>query len=291
MILNVLAANAQEQLVSVNGNQFNVKIKGLENRQPNDPVIIFENGMGVDLQNWNKIFDPLSAFAPVLSYDRAGIGKSGKQFQSPTPAFVAKNLHAILHQLHIPPPYILVGHSLGGVYIRGFAGIYPEEIAGLVFIDPADFTETKNDWNDIFRKMGLAESKIQQMLMDRLYRPAQKTDSLNYGPWSERQALNELRKSDFMEIFDLPLPKVPVYFFVGGKFDVPPAQRSKDYDQEAFFHIKNSSNMERWRKLIHATSKAGALIYLTSAGHYIQWDDPQSLIDNIKIMVGRLKGK
>lgn len=282
-------AVAQPQKVNVNGTNFNVLVKGLDGRAPKAPVIILENGMGVDLNNWDKVFDQLVTIAPVLAYDRAGIGKSDNQYKLPTAKLVTDNLHGILKALNIAPPYILVGHSMGGVYIRGYAGYYPKDIAGLVFVDPADFTETKNDWNNIFRKLGLPEQQIEQMLVNRLYRSVPITDSVDYGLRSERQVLNELRKSDFAEIAGLPLPKVPVYFFVGGKFDVPKAQRSKEYDQEAFFHIKNNSNMERWRKIIHSTEKAGALIYLTNAGHYIQWDDPRSLIDNIKIMVANIK--
>jgi len=279
----------QEKLVNVNGSNYNVLVKGLENRKENDPVIIFENGMGVNLGNWKKILDEVLSFAPVFAYDRAGIGKSDKIFKMPTTKFVAESLHDILKTLKIAPPYILVGHSLGGVYVRSFAGFYPDEISGLVFIDPADFTETKNDWNNIFRTMGVPEKKIDEMLYNRLYQQQSRVDSSNYGPWSERQVLNNLRRTDFSEISDLPLPHVPIYFFVGGKFEVPLEQRSKDFDQEAFFHVKNSSNMERWRKLIYSSNKGGTLIYLTNAGHYIQWDTPESIISNIKILVEGLK--
>ena len=279
------AALGQEKLVNVNGSNYHVLVKGLENRKENDPVLIFENGMGVNLGNWKKILDESLSFAAVFAYDRAGIGKSDKVFKMPTPKVVAESLHDILKTLNIAPPYILVGHSLGGVYVRSFAGFYPDEISGLVFIDPADFTETKNDWNDIFRTMGVPEKRIDEMLYNRLYQQQPGVDSSNYGPWSERQVLNNLRRTDFSEISNLPLPHVPIYFFVGGKFEVPLEQRSKDFDQEAFFHIKNSSNMERWRKLIYSSNKGGALIYLTNAGHYIQWDAPESIISNIKILV------
>lgn len=279
----------QEKSVNVNGNNYRVFVKGFENRAANAPAIIFENGMGVDLGNWRKILDQVSTFAPVFAYDRAGIGKSDKVFTMPTTKFVSGNLHDILKTLKIAPPYILVGHSLGGVYIRSFAGFYPDEISGLVFIDPADFTETKNDWNAIFRTMGVPEKKIDEMLYNRLYQQRARIDSANFGPWSERLVLNDLRKTDFSEISKLPLPNVPIYFFVGGKFEVPPAQRSKDYDQEAFFHIKNNSNMERWKKLIYSSGKGGALIYLTHAGHYIHWDDPGSVISNIKNLTESLK--
>ncbi|TDQ11747.1 alpha/beta fold hydrolase [Pedobacter metabolipauper] len=282
-------AFGQEKLVNVNGSNYHVLVKGFENRRENAPVIIFENGMGVDLGNWKKITDQVSSFAPVLAYDRAGVGKTDKIFKMPTTKFVAENLHDLLKVLKIAPPYILVGHSLGGVYIRSFAGLYPNEVSGLVFIDPADFTETKNDWNAIFRTMGVPEKKIDDMLYTRLYQQKQKVDSLNFGPWSERLVLNDLRITDFAEISKLPLPNVPIYFFVGGKFEVPPEQRSKDFDQEAFFHIKNNANIERWKKLMYASNKGGTLIYLTNSGHYVHWDDPKSVINNIKILVESLK--
>jgi pimeloyl-ACP methyl ester carboxylesterase len=280
---------SQERVVEISGRKYNVLTKGIENRSAKDAVVVFESGMGVDLRNWNKIIDQVSQFAPVFAYDRAGIGKSEKTYELPTPENVAVNLNAILKTLKVTPPYILVGHSLGGVYARGFAGYYPTEVAGLVFIDPADFTETKEYWNDIFRKMGLPEKKINEMLQNRLYAQKSKVDSLNFGPWSERYVLNELRKTDFAEISALPLPNVPIYFLVGGKFEVPLAQRSKDFDQETFFHIKNESNMNRWKKLIHSSDKGGALIYLTNAGHYIHWDDPRSVVSTIKTLMENLK--
>jgi hypothetical protein len=58
------------------------------------------------------------------------------------------------------------------------------------------------------------------MLRERLYQTPQ-VNSLNFGPWSESQVLSALRQTDFNEVNDLPLPTVPVYFFIGGKFEVP----------------------------------------------------------------------
>lgn len=280
-------AYTQERLIQANGQKFNVLTKGLETRKAGTPVIIFENGMGMGLGTWNTVMDELAQELPVLAYDRAGVNKSEKVYKMPTVKLVAENLKAILTTLNIPPPYLLVGHSLGGLYIRGFAGFYPNDIAALVFIDPADFTESKNDWNNIFRILGLSEQKIEEMLQNRLYRPLT-IDSLRFGPSSEGAVLNELRKSDFAEITQLPLPSVPIYFFVGGKFDVPVERRSKEYDQEKFFHIKNNSNMDRWKKLMYSTNKPGALIYLTHTGHYIHREDPRAVIENIKVLIRSL---
>ena len=290
LLLIVYNALSQDTPVNINGKNFAVFTKGLEKRKQNAPVIIFENGMGMGIGNWNTVIDQLAEMAPVLAYDRAGVEKSDKTYEMPTPQRTAGNLKAILNKLNIPPPYIIVGHSMGGVYARAFAGHYPSEIAGLVFVDPADFTESKDDWNQIFREIGVPEKKIDEMIYNRLYTPTQGTasDSLNFGPWSEAQVLNSLRRTDFAEVNTLPMPNVPIYFFVGGKFGVPLERRSKDYDQERFFHVKNDKNMERWRALIHASTKGGMLIYLANCGHYIHHDDPTAVIAGIKLLLAGL---
>lgn len=291
LFLIVFSSYAQERLVKVNDKNFAVYTKGLENRKPNAPVLVFENGMGVGIGSWSTVIDELAKVAPVFAYDRAGVEKSDKIYQMPTPKQTAENLKAILTTLNISPPYVIVGHSLGGLYARSFAGVYPNDIAGLVFVDPADFTESKDDWNQIFREINVPEKRIDEMMYERLYqptKPATRNDSLNFGPWSERQTLTALRRTDFAEVKNLPLPNVPIYFFVGGKFEVPVANRSKDYDHERFFHVKNSKNIERWLQLIHSSSKGGALIYLSNSGHYIHRDDAKAVIANIRLLLESL---
>src|SRR4029077_19435539 len=78
----------------------------------------------------------VSQFAKTISYDRAGNGLSKKGPAPRDGRRVATELHTALHNARASPPYILVGHSLGGPYIRVFAGLYPEEVAGLVLVDP-----------------------------------------------------------------------------------------------------------------------------------------------------------
>jgi pimeloyl-ACP methyl ester carboxylesterase len=285
-----IEAFSQERLIEVNGINFNVYTKGLEKRKANSPVLIFENGMGVGLGSWDTVLDELSKTAPIVAYDRANVEKSGRVYELPTIRRVTENLKAILNALKISPPYVLVGHSMGGLYARGFAGFYPGDIAGLVFIDPADFTETKDDWNQIFRRIGVPEKRIEEMIYDRLYKPSQ-VDSLHYGTWSESQVLAQLRRTDFADVKSMPLPQVPIYFFIGGKFEVPLDRRSKDYDHEAFFTERTHVNIERWRKFIYSSSKGGSLIYLSNSGHFIQRDNARAVIGNIKLLLENVSDK
>lgn len=278
---------AQEQLLNVNGSTYHVYLKGFENRKAGTPALILENGHGVGLGNWDTILEPLAQVAPVFAYDRAGVEKSAVQYKMPTINQVAENLKSILTELHITPPYILIGHSLGGVYIRGYAGLYPNEIDGLIFIDPADFTETKEDRNILLRDLGVTPKRIDELSQERLYKKSE-VDSLHFGPWSEGEVLKNLRQTDFAELNRLPLPNVPIYFFIGGKFEVPAERWSKDFNQPAFFALRTSRDMERWKKLVYSTNKEGSLIFLTKSGHFVHRDDPKAVVGNIKIMMESL---
>lgn len=287
-VLNTFVVFSQEKLINVNGKNFNVYVKGFESRKKGAPAIIFENGLGMGLGNWNTVIDEIAKFAPVFAYDRAGVEKSDSIHRMPTVKIVAENLKSILTTMKIAPPYVVIGHSMGGLYARGFAGFYPNDIAGLVFIDPADFTESKEEWNSIFRTMGIPEKKIDDMLYNRLYRET-KIDSSRFGISSEAAVLGELRRTDFAEVNALPVPSVPIYFFMGGKFEVPPERRSKDFNQEEFFHVRTDINIKRWRKFIYSSPKGGSLIYLSNCGHFVHRDDPKAFITNIRFMVEGLK--
>jgi pimeloyl-ACP methyl ester carboxylesterase len=280
LVLYSIFSYAQEKFVNVNGHKFACYLKGFEKREKNTPVIVFENGMGLGYGTWNTVIDQLSKSAPVFAYNRSGVETSEKVFQMPTVKLIADNLKALLSSLNIAPPYIIVGHSMGSLYARGFAGFYPRDVVGLVFVDPADFTESKDDWNSIFRTIGVPEKRIEEMIYERLYKKSE-IDSAHYGPWSEGQVLSELRRTDFAELKNLPLPNAPIHFLVGGTFEVPPDRRSKDFNHEEFFIVKTNRNMERWRKVIDSSPKGGVLIYLSNCGHDIHRQNPDAVISSI----------
>jgi pimeloyl-ACP methyl ester carboxylesterase len=284
------ALSAQERLLQANGRTFRVFMKGFENRTPGTPAVIFENGLGVDLSHWNTILDSVARFAPVFAYDRTGTGESERIFRMPTIQSISNDLKALLQSAHVDPPYILVGHSLGGVFIRAFAGYFPGDIAGLVFIDPADFLETSDDWRTLLKDMGVSHVRIEEMMRARLYGNP-KVDSANFGVWSEAQLLASLRKSDFKELNALPVPTVPIYFFVGGKFEVPRNNWSKDFDHPKFFLVKTSRNVDRWEQFVYKYSSGGAVIYLTDCGHFVHRDNPESVIGNLRVMFNSLNRK
>ncbi|RCX21581.1 pimeloyl-ACP methyl ester carboxylesterase [Fontibacillus phaseoli] len=99
------------------------------------PTILLEAGSGETSLSWRQIPDELAEFATVVSYDRAGYAWSESANSERTGENIVHELHAALEKEGIRGPYLLVGHSLGGMYARLFAETYRDEVVGLVLID------------------------------------------------------------------------------------------------------------------------------------------------------------
>lgn len=99
------------------------------------PTVVLDSGLGDSYISWRKVQPEVARFASVCSYDRAGLGYSDPSPKPRTAKVIAQELHALLQAAAIPPPYILVGHSMGGYDVRLFANLYPSEVAGVVLVD------------------------------------------------------------------------------------------------------------------------------------------------------------
>lgn len=101
------------------------------------PAVVLEMGLGATGSFYDDIARRVAAFTQVVWYDHAGIGRSDPAPTPRTVADLAADLHALLHAALIPPPYVLAGHSLGGLTVRYYQRLHPEEVAALVLIDSA----------------------------------------------------------------------------------------------------------------------------------------------------------
>lgn len=127
-----LNLHGQERYINIEGQKFRIKEYGV-----GDVTVIFENGMSDSLEAWGSIPDTVALFAHVFLYDRADIGKSDSSRQERTIPNMVLELKSILKQANINPPFILVGHSLGGYITRYFSSQFPNDVKGLLLLDPA----------------------------------------------------------------------------------------------------------------------------------------------------------
>jgi pimeloyl-ACP methyl ester carboxylesterase len=276
----------QSRYITVDGTKIRIHTIGIENREKGQPVVVFESGMGTPMGNWDRVLNGVSELAPLVTYDRPGIGESEPDNEMPTILNVSDKLVRLLNALNLPPPYILVGHSLGGAYVRGFAAHYPEMLAGLVIIDPADFTETRNNRRQVYLDLGIDDETIDSLYAkwDKESLESRKNSTAPLSVQKEGEVLENLRKTDFKEISDSPLPNIPVHILTGGRYDTPPRYRATEFNDSLAFRIKMKYRVERWTGVIQSVDK-GMLFYSGNAGHFVHWDDPELLISSIKIVL------
>ncbi len=118
------------QLVDVGGHQLLISCSGT-----GSPTVVLEGGLGQGSAYFARIAPAVASTTRVCAYDRAGRGRSEPATGSQDGAAIARDLHALLVASGNPGPYILAGHSSGGVYVRFFAAAYPDEVAGVVLLD------------------------------------------------------------------------------------------------------------------------------------------------------------
>lgn len=119
------------EFYDVGGYQLGVHCSG-----SGSPTVILEAGRNGHSGSWRKVQPAIDNNTRVCSYDRAGLGKSDDRPEKSVDALqIVEELHALLTQMREPGPYVFVGHSIGGLYVREYAERYPDDVAGFVFVD------------------------------------------------------------------------------------------------------------------------------------------------------------
>jgi pimeloyl-ACP methyl ester carboxylesterase len=119
-------------LVNVGSHRLHIRCAG-----DGGPAVIFDAALGGSSLSWSLVQPAVARITRACSYDRAGFGWSDAGPLPRTAGRIANELHELLHAAAVPPPYVLVGHSYGGLVMRLFASRHADKVAGLVLIEPA----------------------------------------------------------------------------------------------------------------------------------------------------------
>jgi pimeloyl-ACP methyl ester carboxylesterase len=101
------------------------------------PTVVFDAALGGSSLSWSLVQPRVAAVTRACSYDRAGFGWSDAGPMPRTAGRIADELHTLLTRTHVPPPFVLVGHSYGALVMRMFAARHRDEVGGLVLVEPA----------------------------------------------------------------------------------------------------------------------------------------------------------
>lgn len=241
------ASSKRPSFVEVSGHKVHVVIEG-----SGEPVIVLEAGSASDSSTWRFVQPKLAAFSTVVSYDRAGLGQSEPATSPRTAKRVASDLNDVLRAANLKPPYVLVAHSLGALYSREFAYLYPDEVAGMVLVEPAPpafygwFRHHAPDvWN-------------------RLLADASKSST------GAKQELASLDTTIAQAERAWPMPNVPTYLLVATRLQPP---------------LKDAEGLKTWvamqDKLCKRLSEC-TLIEDPRSSHNMPTDDPALIVDSVK---------
>ena len=273
------------QLVDVDGRKMHIHCTG-----EGSPTVILDSGLGDTYLSWRKVQPEIANFAQVCSYDRAGLGYSEPSSQPRTSQVIATELHALLQAAHVPPPYILVGHSMGGYDVRVYANMFRNDVVGMVLVDsshpdqenrfPPELKSLEGSWQreaefleygmpfGIPRLMSLCEDD-----------PVQRAAECNWH--SAREGAAE------MKAFTQSAAQAAG---AGSLGDMPLAVLSHDPDKpsaEMPADLAKSTN-QAWEKmqeeLAHLSTR-GTQTVAKNSGHYIQLDRPELVIDAVRNIV------
>jgi len=258
------------------------------------PSVILESGLGDTYISWRKVQPQIAKFVRVCSYDRAGLGYSDPSSQPRTSKAIAGELHALLQAANVAPPYVLVGHSMGGLDVRLFASVYRTEVAGMVLVDashpdqenrlPPELKNMEGSWlreaEFLEYTMPLGIPRLMGLCDDD---PVVRAAECNFH--SARENVAELKA--FLE-------SAAETAATGALGDLPLAVLSHDPDKPSAdlpADLAKPTN-EAWEKmqeeLAHLSTRGTQTIAKNSA-HYIQIDRPDVVIDAIRQVVAEAR--
>jgi pimeloyl-ACP methyl ester carboxylesterase len=238
--------------------------------------VVFESGGGSPLETWDSVFTRVAEFAPVVAYDRPGTGQSPWDGEPPTPARIVEKLHRLLAETGIEPPYVLVGHSWGGALVRYFAGTYPEEVVGLLHLDPTDLTQSPAEELAVFESIGAgaAERDAFYSLMEQSLAAA--TPEIR----AEADVLFDLLRSEPGARGLPPVPDVPASVILAGRLTPLPGGLLP-FDTEAYARAtleQRTLNLRSWANV----ERGGEFVVLEGAGHFVHVEEPALVVSAIR---------
>ena len=303
------------RLVSIGAHRLHIRCDG-----DRAPTVIFDAALGGSSLSWSLVQPAIARLTRACTYDRAGFGWSDAGPLPRTASRIADELRDLLRVTAVPPPYVLVGHSYGGLVMRSYAARHPNDVAGFVLIEPAIPEEWTNPTDQqralIARgvrlcRYGAAASRrgLAQLASTLVRIGALRAARLLVGLVS-RGGLRREDEGILAPIWKLP-PEVrgvlremwtqPKFFeALGSQIETicesatavmsagPP-----DYDDLPLMVISSARSTERRLQADSALARRstrGRHILAAESGHWVPLDAPQVVVDAITAMIAEIRG-
>ena len=299
------------QMIGVGGHRLHLNCSG-----EGAPTVILEAGASSVSLGWYRIQTEVAKFARVCSYDRAGFGWSDPVSGGRPPDQVAEELHALLAAANVTGPYVLVGHSAGGLYVRAYAAQYPSDVAGMVLVDSSSEGQAARFPPEVRQMSDSQTTQIQicQALspfgLIRMLRILDAAAPESSGPGEVRAAaLSTMYRTSYCGaaveelqalaptmneskpargLGDLPLIVLTAGVTAEQQYAQLPESARSLITLDMLAQV-SEAHQEMQLELV-ALSTRGKQVIATESGHSIQWDQPDLVIDAIHEVVDQVRG-
>ena len=297
------------QLVDVGGYKLHIACQGT-----GSPTVVMDAGLGDFSLIWALVQPEASRITQVCVYDRAGYGWSDRSATPRTAQNIVNELHTLLTRSGVQGPYVLVGHSLGGMHVRLFAYQHPDQVAGLVLVDASheeqDMRMPTALVNNIRQLQSGADGQMQVLRAlaaigvlaqspDRFpdihpqlsvatretYKAVLASDSRFFATYPEELAGAEESMAQLRAARITSLGTLPVMVIRHGKAEAATPEIPE---------VIVRQGEQVWQILqgeLAAQSTHGRLIVAERSGHYIQLDQPELVVDAIRQVVEAAQGR
>ncbi len=225
-----------------------------------ETTIVLINGAGVGLKGWSALFPAIEALGTVFAWNRFGVGGSDRPRLRQDGAAIVAALRELLAAAALAPPYLLVGHSLGGLYANLFARLHPQDVLGCLLLEathPKDRAVARGHENQWLRALGNLLRRPQERFRANVH--------------SELKWIDETAAQ--IEAAG-PFPAIPLTVITGGH--APPARLLPPAAVQA--------RRRRQRELARL-SPLGRQVIAERSGHFPQLSEPGLVVDEIRRLV------
>ena len=305
---------APGRLIDVGGWRLHLNCTGRAG--PSEPSVILEAGIGDFSVEWSLVQPGVSNFARVCSYDRAGDGWSDLGPQPRTMRQQVYELHALLENAGVKPPYVMVGHSYGGWLVRTFRSTYPTEVAGMVLVEAGNDDPVRVLEDGVARHASelVAGRQIPPAKMSNPLREADipaaayaqmQAAAARFGPranepprdklpadaqrmrtWAYSQIKHWTQANNPFELEELALLRAERAKSEHPYGDMPLIVLTRGLSEEGGPDSKELLPEHRKEhEAIARLSRKGQLIVAEHSGHHVQIDEPQLVVTTVQTVV------
>jgi pimeloyl-ACP methyl ester carboxylesterase len=274
------------------------------------PTVLLDAGLGDFSPIWGLVQPEVARSTRLCGYDRAGLGWSERGPHARTVQNIVAELHTLLTEVAVEGPYVLVGHSLGGAYVRAYAFRYREDVVGMVLVDashegqearfPAAFAKVSEQGRaQMAQLLGLVQAAnslgIMAMSpqscphaclppMPEATREVHKGVVLSYGSFfaavAEQHAHAEDNLAEIRDLHITTLGDIPLVVLSAAKMELPEGYGLTAEDVADLQAVQAEMHAE-----LAALSPQGEVVVAEESTHYIQFDQPELVIGAMREVV------